>query len=431
MTFKFDNNDKLAFINKTNNKYWRLNPWWTITRSLRYDIIGFMHNESHNHKYDKDTETKNVLNYITVVPDTKKTIDLICKNSKTNESFMIEAHICTINYNINLHKYATLNKNYKDVTYTNYQYNGSISDEHCFVVSDILKYYYYTNRDKPNYGFPAKINRNDVQKMWNIVQKSINHSNREFKHIPLGYCLSDTPDIKSDIKLFTDVKIWRIKNYKHKWDPDHFLDNTMVMRLGNLINPKCVQNLLYIYHFGTSDVIEDVSDTIIFDEPKSLYQVIVEYESKNNNIANHVKNKINKPLSTKQAEEIVKYPDLLLKIGAMTTYTKPIMLQRKLLKTSDNLYSYPLFAFRNIYIQDWIPNKSIELLHEIVLEKINQQKNNKLKRKIRKQGKYIDPNTDKQIQCKIDENDKPYYTKQKVDKERRKEKRNLRKEFVL
>ena len=55
------------------------------------------------------------------------------------------------------------------------------------------------------------------------------------------------------------------------------------------------------------------------------------------------------------------------------------------------MFSYPLLALRNIYVQDWVPGKSIKLIKDVINNKVMHQKMTRLKYYQNKQGKYIYP----------------------------------------
>lgn len=94
------------------------------------------------------------------------------------------------------------------------------------------------------------------------------------------------------------------------------------------------------------------------------------------------------------------------------------------------MFTYPLFAFRNLYVQEWILDGSIKTLKEIVDEKINYLKNNKLKHKIKKKGKYIDPNMDDRYNDMIYGYPKSSGEKLEIKREKKKEKHNSARYYI-
>jgi len=133
--------------------------------------------------------------------------------------------------------------------------------------------------------------------------------------------------------------------------------------------------------------------------------------------------KLRKKLTKTQKVDIEIYSDLLLKKGALTTFRNNTYHDIFLLLGEDTMYTYPLFAFRKIYVQDWIPDSSIYELYHIVTGKEYYQKNNKLKYKIQKKGRYIDPKVEDKTIHEVSEKytDKWY----KFEKDKQKEKKNV------
>lgn len=438
MSYTFNNTKDLEYIKDyRNHKRWNTTynatynnnlEWYEKNNACTYK---YLYGICYSNRFVKSSESKDTLNSFSIENGKHQKFDLICRKESNNESFTITAYIHAFNYNITIDKY-TRTVDGKPETLRNYQCTGKIYKQLCFTVSDTLKYYYYTNKDKPNKGFPSEIKPNEVKKLWAIVKKSIGSQPTPNK-IPLGSCWFNSYKSQHHMKLDTNIRIWDIKNHKHKWDMENFLNNIILMDFEHFIHPSCVQNLLYIYEYGSCDIVDQKENKLEFDEPKSFLQVIEEFETKDNHIANYVKGKLQKPLTGKETEEIKNYPELLLKKGTLTTLDdgRSYFSDRFLHIGKTTMYSYPLYAFRNIYVHDWIPNGSIYELHYIIMGKKNYQKNKKLKYKIKKRGKYIDPNLADKDRHDIYHQWKDDWKQICIEKEKRKEKRNIGREFKL
>lgn len=434
MSYTFNNTRDLEYIKDyRNHKRWdaTYNNDWGWDEKTHACTYKYLYGICYSNRFIRSSGSKDTLNSFIIQNGKHHKFDLICRKESNNESFVITAYMHAFNYNMTIDKYIHTVDG-KPETLRNYQYTGKIYKQLCFTVGDTLKYYYYTNKDKPNKGFPSEIKPNEVKKLWAIVEKSIGSQPNPNK-IPLGSCWINSYNSYHHIKLDTNIRIWDIKNHKHKWDMENFLNNIILMDFEHFIHPSCAQNLLYIYEYGSCDIVDQKQNILEFGEPKSFLQVIEEFETKDNHIANYVKGRLQKPLTGKETEEIKNYPELLLKKGTLTTLDgRGLYFSDRFLPIGENtMYSYPLYAFRNIYVQDWIPDKSIYELHHIIMGKKRYQKNKKLKYKIKKRGKYIDPDlADKDTQ-EIYPQWKDSWKQICIEKEKRKEKRNIGREFKL
>lgn len=452
MAFVFNNNEDLEFVKTYGNR-----KKWIDKYPARYAVDVTLDNVHHDHdtytilyygacyynRFSKDRQSKDTLNSISLRSETTKTYELLCKNESTGETFKVSPIIGNLDLSVTFHRKKHIVDG-KTITEQNFQTSRTKYLESCFTVSDILKYYYYTNKNKENYGFPSEIKESEVKQLWNIVKKSIANTATPGK-IPLGNCSSRTQylgGVHKATQKRASLKIWDIKNHKHKWDLENFFNGLIVMDFDSFISPICAQNLLYVYLYGSSDIVTEKDKKIVFDEPKTFAQVIDELEDKDNHTANYVKSKLEKPLTSKQKEQIERYPDLLLEKGILTTFSIGYSHHsNRLLTIGDNtMYTYPLFAFRNIYIQDWIPDLSIYELYHIVNGKEQQQKFDKLKRKSEKQGKYIDPDSadkyryeyvEAHFQKKLGRKNSSDWDRICTEKARRKAKRDRGREFTL
>lgn len=338
---------------------------------------------------DKKTRKSETLNNISISNKTPHI--LTCRNSHNGESFTVSAYLCDIDYDITIKKYRHyLGFSDNINTIESYNHSSKVHNQLGFSVADILKYYYYTHKDVENNGFSLDTSASEVKQLWNIVKNSITHGTN-LNNIPLGTCeIIEKSRWSSNLK--TIIKLWDIKNHKVKWDYDHFFNSIILMDFEHLIHPLCAKNLLYLYVYGSNNAITTLTVNE-FDEPMSLIKVIEEFENKKDHMVVYVKNRINNKIKKTEMEQLEQYPKLILDRGFMTSRgdTGYSYNKIKLLINRDDhkMMTYPLFAFRNIYVQDWIPGESLKILNSIIEGKISEQKNIKLKYYTQKKGKYI------------------------------------------
>ncbi len=300
---------------------------------------------------------------------------------------MITGYLCDILYDITIEKYRRyVGFSSKVNTLQYYNHSDKINKQLGFTVADILKYYYYTHKDVDNHGF-VNMKSSDAKDLWSIINKSLTQDSTP-SNIPLGTCII-TEKSRWRSKLFTIIKLLDIKNHKVKWDYDNFFNSIILMNLEHLTHSKCAQNLVHLYLYGTNTIIPSVIVNEL-EEPMSLIEVIEEYENKKNHMVVFIKNKINNKLKKAEKEELNKYQKIILDRGFMTSNKHHSDSSRIIDRVDHKMMSYPLFAFRNIYVQDWIPEESLKILKEVIESKVSQQSNTKLKYYIEKQGKYID-----------------------------------------
>jgi hypothetical protein len=333
-----------------------------------------------------------VLNNISI---TKKTDHILtCRNQINGESITITAYLCDLVYDITIARYKhyygfSTNIN----TIAHYNHAGKIEKQLAFSVADILKYYYYTNKDSDNHGFPADMKPCQVKHLWSIVKKSISQGINPH-NIPLGTC-EIIEKSRWSSKLNTTIKLWDIKNHKVKWEYDNFFNSLILMDYEHFVHPACARNLLYLFAYGVNNSVNTIT-RVDFEEPMSLIKVIEEYENKKDHMTIYVKNRIGSKLNRKQKEELECYPELVLDRGFMSSGGKSANYiwmrpnKSELINRDDSkMFSYPLFAFRNIYVQDWIPGESLKVLHSVVECQVNEQRNTRIKRAIQQTGKHI------------------------------------------
>lgn len=338
----------------------------------------------------KNLENSNKKDYVIneMVIKKFKEYPLICKHSQNNESFTMSAYICDIHSDITVPKYKETRKK----IHYNYNVKHELTDISLFTVGDIIKYYYYTNKHLKRKGFYDE-SEYERSQLWNVVKKTVLYTPSP-NNYPFGICHKfDSPT--------GIVRMYVIKNNKYKWDFNNFMNQSIIISPNTFQNPKIAHNLLYIYLYGDNK--QDVKyEYIELDEPMTLYDVIHQYEDveENNNIGNFIE-KINKKLTGKQKEQLERYPEMIIPKKKLTLNMVPLVEQRWVnrLNESKKLLSYPIFAFRNIYVIDWIPNHTVNIILNTIDKKIYYQQNPFLKYISNKQGKYIEENPTNFGQC--------------------------------
>lgn len=348
-----------AFIDKT-------------TWSYLYDYVGV----KDKHLLGKKNQLGDCLNNLHILNKTDHIMS--CQNPYNNESFNVTAYMCDITYNITIKEYKHymgFSSSVNTIAY--YNHTDNVPKQLGFTVADILKYYYYTHKEVDNYGFDPSESSSVIKSMWSIVKKSLSHGSK-IHNIPLGTCkLFPKNRWSSYSQLETDIIIWNINNHNFKWDFETFCNSIILMDYTHFIHPTCAINLIYMYLIGTNTNLNRNPTKIIFDEPKSLVEVINEYENKKDNNVVYVINRINSKLNKTQKEELESYPEYVLDKGFCID------------RESEKMFTYPIFAFRNMYVQEWVPIESIKQLYDIISQKVHLQRSQKLKRDAKRKGKYI------------------------------------------
>ena len=195
---------------------------------------------------------------------------LTCQNNKTGESFNIFGYICDITYNLTIQHYKY---------YMGFSTNIAISDnanldnradkQLAFTVSDVLKYYYYTNKDIKDYGF-IDFDKKDIKQFWDICKKSTTHVPNP-NSIPFGLHCSKWAWRAPKYS----VGILNIKNNVIDWGLENFMNQMLFISFDAFKYPEFAHNLLSLYVYGDNRTMTN-NKIIKFDEPKLLVKVIEE-----------------------------------------------------------------------------------------------------------------------------------------------------------
>lgn len=318
----------------------------------------------------------------------KSSHSLVCQNEHKTDSFIVTAYVCDINYDIKLSVYKTF-MGFTSKVITNY--NVSVSNlaekQLAFTVGDVLKYYYYTNKDNRDYGFSG-YKKSDIKILWKLCQESVLHANSP-NSVPFALYY----DSWSYAHPKFSIGILPIMNHDFKWTLNSFMDNLLFVPFDVIKEPEFAHNLINLYYYGYNLTME-CHDIIRFEEPISLIDVIKTYENASDNNVRFVKNNIAKKLKPVQEELLEKYPPMVISKGFFCSNENTNSIhfsysfgKNKYIESKE--MSYPLFGFRNMYVQDWIPNHSIKILKYIVEDKIKTQKINSFKHASKKQGKLL------------------------------------------
>ena len=104
----------------------------------------------------------------------------------------------------------------------------------------------------------------------------------------------------------THMLLWNIKDNHVKWDDKHFFSGIVMSGMTHFKHPSSAQNLAALYVIGDNLKMDDPK-LIVFDEPKSLLDVINDHEFPKDvrNILNHINKKL-KPSETELLETTYK-----------------------------------------------------------------------------------------------------------------------------
>ena len=361
------------------------------------------------------------LKSLCILPGTKY-VTLTCQNTETGETFPINVSFVSLSYEViiaNYDHFAGFSSH--KMTTKGYTYSDVVSDQMAFTVRDIFLYYYHNNKDTENHGFDTSINPKEVTAMWDVIQRGALYDISTNKIPVVPFALGDVMVTENDPRR-THMLLWNIKDNHVKWDDKHFFSGIVMSGMTHFKHPSSAQNLAALYVIGDNLKMDDPK-LIVFDEPKSLLDVINDHEFPKDvrNILNHINKKL-KPSETELLETTYKpfaLPKRFFtkldcecknKFELMDESINDISIRESLSCTDkeySKMMSYPLFAFRNIYVQDWIPicnvkyngyyysnNSSLDILQMIVDDKVKQMKSEKMKLAQERKGGYIDPNSD-------------------------------------
>lgn len=356
------------------------------------------------------------LNTLSVSNDNK--FNTLTFQNDAGDSFNICVQYFDITYDVTIASYRHFaGFSTKEVETKDYKYSDSATNQMGFNVHDIFKYYYHLNKDTDNHGFDVSLDKKEVDAMWTLIKRCAEMEDVD-NTSPQILGLGDNIMVTSEHVRQTEILLWNVKNRKIKWDDTNFFKSCVLMNLRHLMHPSSAQNLASLYVTGSNLKFNDPS-LIIFDEPKSLVDVINDHEDTRHTDIRFVLNQINKKLKPNE-EELLKstYQPIVLKKGFFTTMDEcngffennafatmdsANYPTSRILATTDKEYSrmmsYPLFAFRNIYVQDWIPTgeimlKSMKILIPIIKLKVEEQKSEKMKLLKERKGGYIDSISD-------------------------------------
>lgn len=396
MAFTNVDSEELALIKgHKNDKGYPRGDKWTFTHTDPLCPSSFMRFCVSDKKSLGNPTCQDTLNSLSITDMVEHS--LTYSSAKTGESFSVSAYLCDVCYDITIAKYTRFVGFTKQTTHvSNYNHSGKATKQLGFCVADILKYYYHQNKDTKYYGFKTSDVSEDeedtpinIKNMWNIVKDAVSHSTSP-NTIPFGIGESAL----SSIMRTTAIRMWNIKNNTVKWDKENFFNQIVFMSISQLEHPQTAQNLIYLYLYGDNYYHEDVN-VIKFDEPKSIVDVIDTYENKSDGDVLFIRNKICKKLKKKEKEQLEKYPEFVLPKQFFSQMNKSHWRDCVIStdKVGSKVMSYPLFAFRNLYIHEWIPKHSIELLNIIIYDKLEEEKDTVLKYLKEKSGGYIDPHS--------------------------------------
>lgn len=420
---------------------------------------------SNRHELGKPTCT-DTLNDLKVI-DGCEYNTITCKNRATGESFQIKVSYINMAYDVTIANYYHFaGFSTKEVVTKGHTYSDSVSDQMGFSVCDIFKYYYHLNKDSDNHGFDTSLNPTEVKAMWEVIKRGAEYyvADERYPCMPLG--LGDNINVNSTQVRRTQIQLWNIKDRKTKWDDTNFFRGMVLMNVRHLKHPSSAQNLASLYVTGSNLQFDD-PDLLVFDEPKSLVDVLTYNENTRNNDIKYILNQLTKRLKPEEEELLQStYIPFTLKKGFFTTMDVTdkkdefTFIEMELSKRKPNVHtylskhdkecskmmSYPLFAFRNIHVQDWIPSSvdltavsyytqpmmesSFQILHSIVRDKVEEQKSEKMKLLKERKGGYIDTHSDRKYNYLTDSSKDDYCYSPSWEKANKKRQNNKRRTKV-
>lgn len=313
-------------------------------------------------------------------PDTLEIMEITKSDTKTitfmnplsGESYQIDFNLVAINYQIIIAKYTHFSgMTGKVVTERDYKYTEETEQHHLTItIGDLFKHYYYNHRDEKNLGIVG-INPHEAKQLADFIKK---HMSTEAKTNNVPFAIYDRY-----------LNIYKIKGNKIKWTVENFLGQQLIVEYNCLKSSELVLMLLQLYHNG-SYVKPNNSERIVFEKSKSFVEVIEQYEDLKEHDIRKTYNLITKKLTTKQKKELdTRYTDFVI-----SDKWESCAFNRSKKVGKEAYISYPLYAFRNIYVKEWFTNGSIYSLIDIVRSKYEQSRSQKINYLEQKKGRHID-----------------------------------------
>uniref|UniRef100_A0A6C0E958 Uncharacterized protein n=1 Tax=viral metagenome TaxID=1070528 RepID=A0A6C0E958_9ZZZZ len=298
---------------------------------------------------------------------------IIYYNSVTHESFTIRWHHINVKFKGFLKTYQYYENRCNKVTINNYKFESNFDGYLALPISDILKYYYYMNRDLPDFGM-NNVDPNDMKIYKQLFQMATED-------------ISITIDTK---KIFGAIhysySVYRVENDFPVWTNVIYLGSLILIDPKKLGNISVVKDILDLYVRGYTDA-NCPKKVIYYDQPVSLEQVYREHENLNNHTNRKTYNELTRTLKPKESEIIDKYDEFIIPNNtSKAPYNDYLCLY-----SENNIkdMNYPSFAYRKFLVSEWIPGYSSKRINFKIDSSLKYNKNQKLKHAQEKRNKPI------------------------------------------
>jgi len=334
--------------------------WHSVLREMSYP---------NQKSLDESLKPRDRLNYARITNSNSKVITY--HNSTTNERFSITYYLADIDYEVFLASHSYYQAGQR-ITVKKFYYSAQVSEAIMISVQDILRLYYYKNRDKKNLGFDS-LSQADIKLYKNLVKKAISTENQ--------------PNLKNPLAVFDNrLKLLRIESETPKWAFEDYLRGLVMVKFNHVAEFQQVRDILDMHHYH--EIQEDKIEVIEYDPPISLVKAYELNEDLEDHWGRVVYSELTRELTSKEKMDLEKYPEYLLNI----THREGIVWGgRAVMKchVKERDFTYPSYAFRNYMVSSWVPGHTSNRISDEMDDKNDENRITKLKYLKDKRGKFI------------------------------------------
>ena len=312
---------------------------------------------------------------------------IMYQNQMTKESFVIDWYDVNVIYKGFIKDYQYYDENKRQFQIIDdYVFQSNMNGVVALSIKDILKYYYFANRDLPDFGLD-NIDKNDL---------------KDYKELFLMATedISITVDIKKVFGYLSKntLCIYKTKTDKIIWNNTSYLGSLILCTPKNLGNMEIVKSILNLYINDISFTV--LKDIIYYDPPVPLEQVYREHEYMDPNDPYSKENRttykeLTRPLKPSEAQLIDNYSEFIIDpsfIGKINGCQNSF--------DSDKTMNYPTFAYRKFLVSKWIPGMSYCINYKMQIA-LKTKKYDKLKNIQNKRGKLITEGKNRRTDYKL------------------------------
>jgi hypothetical protein len=308
--------------------------------------------------------------YISSIRIKKFSNDLVTyQNSTTNESFVLNWHYVDITFKgfLKSYKYTCGNKM---MVINDYAFVNNLHGYLTLSIKDILKHYYYLNRELNDFGL-HDVDPNDMKVYKKLFQMSIED---------IAVVINTKKIVGSINKM--SYYVYRAKNDQYECSMSAYLGSLVFFNPKKLGNRAIIKSILSLYVDGSSK--SKYSDGIVYyDPPVPLEQAYREHEDI---IYNHrskmTYSELTRSLKQKELKIIDNYAKLIIDQAIESLHYNP-------LEPVIKMMNYPPFAYRKFLVSKWCPGTDAYEINYHLRNACTYRKYSKVKYAQEKRGKPI------------------------------------------